>query len=132
MQETTDEAGKLRQRVKALHRPDKRGRYPRELKAELLSYARGRWEAGVPTRQIGEELGLRSSTLVGWRKALRRGASDSACPRDVASRMRRAIVVQDSRWPAAPSVGLTLHLRGGHRVEGLSTAELSQVLKELW
>jgi FixJ family two-component response regulator len=44
-----------------------RGRYPAELREQLIDYARQRWAAGASNRLVAEELGVNGHTLSYWR-----------------------------------------------------------------
>ena len=120
MENQSVEAACLRRVLSEVRRSGSRGRYPRELKARILRYAQVRWSAEATTRTVALEVGLKYATLVEWRAALGRKAKSPE--------LRRIHLVAEAK---PRGLAPTLHLKGGHYVEGLTLQQLASLVKEL-
>lgn len=90
-----------------------RGRaYPKDLRAEVVEYARTRRAAGIRLEALGIELGLPWRTIARWLPAVR------------AKRFRRIEIVDARR-------DLVVHGPHGLRVEGLDLDGVAELLRRL-
>ena len=121
-----DQLEELRSRINNLpHNADGRRRYTAPLKRDLIAYARARQAEGWVQRQIADALGVSKATLCCWVGKRKKRAAASA--KSKASRIRPVAVTLAMSRSSSPS----LVLASGHRVEGLSFAELITMAKGL-
>ena len=120
-----DQLEKLRSRIDDVpHNADGRRRYTAPLKRDLIAYARARQAEGWIQRRIAEALGVSKATVCCW--IGKRGKRSAAAKTKVA-RIKPVAVTLPVRRSSSPS----LVLASGHRVEGLSVAELITLVKAL-
>ena len=125
---TTDE---LKQAIAALSAVKQRRRYPAQLRAEVLRHARARMSAGVSLRAVCEELDVGEPTLTRFLNAekpvpvLAPAPSPSPKP---APKFARVRVVEKV---AAPTTAISVKGPCGLIIEGLATAQLAELVREL-
>lgn len=100
-----------------------RRRYDKKLRKRLVDFARAEQAQGQPIIKIAKELGIREQVLGTWLRSEERPAPI------------RAVEVVEERpasRPVPPSSPRDLRLRlpGGAVVEGLSLADVAQLLRE--
>ena len=115
-----DEVEALRREV-GKHEKGRGKRYPIELKAKLVAYAKQRRAAGADFATIGEELGLRHKTVRQWCSEAERGSALAAVP-------TRAVPVE---VVAEGRSSLAIVSPSGFRLEGLDMAEAVAALRAL-
>jgi transposase-like protein len=109
-------AGSLRVAL-ASHEAGRGKRYPRELKARIIEFARARREDGTSWAQIAEDLGIAFETVRRWCLA-----AEPATPRS----MVPVRVVADGADRT-----VTIGSPAGYRIEGLTLREAVAVLRAL-
>jgi len=91
-------------------------RYPSELKASILEYARFQRRQEISQAEIAAELGLALTTLKNWLYV------------DHPKAKLKPVIVSSASHPISSVVLITRH---GHRVEGLDVAGMAQLLRGL-
>ena len=115
----TDPA-ELRRQVAALGRRGRGGRFPEELRAALIVYARQQRGRGDVLRKIARSTGVSAGTIQRWT------VSDGETARS------QALVPVVVREQGAVLAGaLTLKAPGGYQVEGLSVVTAAELLLRL-
>ena len=93
-----------------------RNRYPAVLRSEAVAFLQARVAQGVKEGQVAEELGVDARTLRGW-------AGQATEPKAM---FRRVEMVAESKQASVVVYG-----PAGIRIEGLSVAELVEVMRGL-
>lgn len=101
-------------------------RYPAELVAFAVQHAQAARASGRSMHAAAGELGVSVTTLSTW-------AAQRSEPSETEHGRLREVVVQEERSKAAPSEarGLELVTARGHKVHGLTVAELAALLRAL-
>ena len=116
---TTDE---LKQAIAALSAVKQSRRYPAQLRAEVLRHTRAKLSAGVSLSAVCDELDIGEPTLTRFLHA------EKPAPK-VAQSFARVRVVE--RKPATSTTALTVKGPCGLVIEGLTTAELAELVRSL-
>jgi hypothetical protein len=116
----TDEGNLLRSEVLNL-RPDKRRRYPDELRARILEWLTRATKSGWTDADCGKVLGIQTYRFQLWRREQR-----AAIQRQETTALVR---VETEQVTSASSI--TLITPTSYRVEGLMFEELLRLLREL-
>lgn len=113
------EISKLKREIGRAPRNERgRRRYGQDLRGRVVDLAE-RWRSeGQPMAKLARELGLRNSLLSEWRRKL---------PSE--TRVRSVEVMPDPSSSPAPAA-LTMKLRGGATIEGLSLEDVASLLRE--
>ena len=114
-----DEGKQIRSEVTKL-RPDKRRRYPEELRARILDWVGRATAAGMMEQECSKAIGVKTWRFTLWRRAAM--AKPRAEP--------LALVKIETPSETGPSC-LSLVAPSGHRVEGLVLAQIIVLLREL-
>ena len=109
----------LRAEISRQRKGGTRARYPEDLKARVLEFARRRHAEGGSFLSIVKELGLCHATFSLWKRAERQG--------QVLPKLRRVVVAE-----RAPTGDRVYSVEGprGLRVTGLSLDEVKALLRE--
>jgi len=105
-------------------RPSRGSRYPESLRAEAVEIVSGELVRGVGLSAVGGDLGVSAGTLRRWIEASPRRAGQLRAVEVVAS-------TESPREDGGRREGLVLVTANGHRVEGLSLAEVALLLEAL-
>lgn len=126
----SEEAAALQPEISKL-RTDKRRRYPDELKQRILAWADRAIASGIDVQNCGRMIGLKRGDRI---KKWQRAATEGKGPRSTVVAAKR----DDKAVPLVPvavetsDVGqLVLVMSTGHRVEGLSFAQVRELLTVL-
>lgn len=119
---TVLDEGKLIRNEVAKLRPDKRRRYPDELRARILDWVERAVSAGMIEPECSKLIGVKTWRFVLWRRLMARLEEVGPKPRALVP-----IVVTD---PLVSSL-LTVVAPSGYRVEGLSLAQVVELLRGL-
>ena len=111
-----DEGKLIRSEVAKL-RPDKRRRYPDELRARILDWVSRATASGVLESECSKAIGVKQWRFTMWRRL------------PLAQRETVALVRVET--PAAPLAQLTVVTPNGIRVEGVGLDEVVRLLREL-
>ena len=143
-----DEAKQIRNEVAKL-RPDKRRRYPEELRRRILNWVERATDAGQLEHECSKLIGVKAWRLTLWRRLETRMAQAEADARKAEAELRMAKAKPDveaemgaaeaeplALVPIAVSglaMGspLSLVAPSGYRVEGLSLEQVAALLREL-
>lgn len=130
-----DEGKLLRQEVAKL-RPDKRRRYPDKLRARILDWVDRATAGGMTEPECSRFLGFKTWRFVMWRrKAMRHAALElepaAAEPAPQVQEAEPLALVPIEVVGLPMSAAITLVAPSGHRVEGLSLAQIAELLREL-
>jgi hypothetical protein len=128
---TTTSLENLRSRVAEAPRNRRQRIYDDALKAELLSYARGRVAQGLAVAPVAREIGLSLHTLYGWLTA---PAAMPASKQPVrrAAALRPVQVVEPVKAPRAERDSrAVIVLATGIRIEGVRLGDIARLVKEL-
>ena len=106
---------------------DGRRRYTALLKRDLVAFAREQQKAGWTQRQIAEALDISKATVCCW--VGNKGTGAKKKRKSVKASPLKVVKVQAVKATSVSSP--TLLLASGHRVEGLSFAQLLRLAKEL-
>ena len=108
--------------VSGLGRRGRTTRIPDEVRAAVLTYARGERERGVKWREIARTVGLSESVLARWMSGERRHRQSA-----------RIVPVRVAlpRTSIAAAGGVTLVSPSGYRVEGLAMIDALEALQTL-
>ena len=90
-------------------------RYPKELRALAIAWARVRREEGVTWRRVAERIGLRTETVRRW-------CASEAEPRATPGLVPVEVVATDRVAVVSPT---------GWRLEGLSVADAARLVRSL-
>ena len=113
-----DEGKQLKSEVAKL-RPDKRRRYPGELRGRILDWVARAEVAGLPIYECGRMLGINTWRFQLWRQEVR----------GLEEKQPLALVPIETPLPLASMVVVVAP--SGHRVEGLSLQQVALLLQEL-
>jgi transposase-like protein len=91
--------------------------YPEAARTAAVDWAERRQREGHGWVSIASELGVSPTTLRKWQQE-RRGTSSSFCPVKIVE-------------PASSTRGIVVHAPGELRIEGLSVAELAELVRRL-
>lgn len=97
-------------------RPDKRRRYPADLRRRILDWVARAETAGLPIYECGRTLAIKTWRFQMWRAAKEEPQPLALVPIETPLRFASTVVV------VAPS---------GHRVEGLALDQVVALLREL-
>jgi hypothetical protein len=111
-----DEAKLIRAEVAKL-RPDKRRRYPDELRARILDWVTRATAAGVFEHECSKAIGVKTWRFTTWRKM------PAARPESLA-----LVPIETAPMASAPLAVVT---PSGYRVEGLALDQIVSLLREL-
>jgi hypothetical protein len=130
-----DEGKLLRNEVAKL-RPDKRRRYSDKLRARILEWVERATADGMTEPECSKFLGVKTWRFVLWRRKAVRQATpkpETATPepRPLAQESEPLALVPIEVTGLAMNAGLTVVAPSGHRVEGLSLAQVAELLREL-
>jgi len=115
-----EEGKQIRSEVAKL-RPDKRRRYPDELRARILDWVGRATAGGMWEHECTKAIGVKTNRLTSWRRAA------PARPKQ-----KPLALVQIETTPVElGSSGLSVVTSSGHRVEGLVLAQVVTLLREL-
>ncbi|RKG47903.1 hypothetical protein D7X30_41255 [Corallococcus sp. AB011P] len=123
-------AAKLKQEVEGQRSRGTRWRFDEDFRARAVAYLRARQAEGGTQEEAAREMGLSSWTLSRWGRQggpVRRGRPARVSP-ETSTAAFHAVAVK--REEEAEGV-LVVHGPGGVRVEGLSVAQVVEVLKGL-
>jgi len=131
---TPFDEGKLLRREVVKLRPDKRRRYPAELRQRILSWVDRVTDAGGTECECAKILGVKTWRFTAWRRWDAREAQDaqraSEAPRAAASPEPLALVpVEVPAFSMMPNPAIVTP--AGYRIEGLSLEQMVAVLREL-
>jgi hypothetical protein len=116
-----DETKQLRNDVAKL-RPDKRRRYPDELRRRILSWVDRGTDAGQLESECAKAIGVKTWRFTMWRRMEAREATPA----------REPLALVQIEAPALPmSSALCLVGPSGYRVEGLTLDQVAALLREL-
>lgn len=116
-----DEAKQLRGEIAKL-RPDKRRRYPDDLRRRILGWVERATDAGQLEHECSKAIGVKTWRFRMWRQQEVHAARLEANP----------LALVPVELPAmATSVGISLVAPSGYRVEGLSLEQLVALLRGL-
>ena len=116
-----DEGKQIRSEVAKL-RPDKRRRYPDQLRAQILDWVGRAMAAGMTEHECSRAIGVKTWRFTMWR---RRAATVKSKDESV------ALVQIEPSSIAFGSSGLSFVTPSGHRVDGLVLAQVIVLLREL-
>jgi len=126
-----DEGKVLRREVEKL-RPDKRRRYPEELRRRILSWVERAMDAGMQEHECSKMLGVKAWRFTMWRRREARTARVEVTAKVEAEPSAKPLALVPIEVPSLPPiVGLSLVTPSGYRVEGLSLEQLAALLPEL-
>ena len=112
----SDEAHKLRTDIVRLGQARGR-RYPPKMKALILAFVERAKDAGVSLTVCCRQLGIPAKTLRVWRDEMRGGELKALVP----------VVVDEQR----PWSTLSVVAPNGYRIDGLSTGQAIEIMREL-
>ena len=125
------QAAELRVRVEAFaRRRSHRGqRYPKDLRADLVEYARSREQEEASLREVEEEVGVRHETLRRWLEA----SGEASSPSTGFIPVKRVVDREDGSPPEARQQdgGLTVVSPGGWRIEGATRADVIELMRSV-
>lgn len=123
-----DEAKQLRSEIAKL-RPDKRRRYPEELRQRILAWVARAAGAGQLESDCSKAIGVKTWRFTMWRRL---EASDLARGREPRGPGGEPLALVPIEVPMMPgSDGLSVVSPSGYRVEGLSLQQVATLLREL-
>lgn len=114
----SEEAKQIRSEVLKL-RPDKRRRYPGELRRRILDWVGRATAAGMMVHECSKAIGVKTWRFTLWRRAEQRS------PRD------ESLALVPVETPPVAMSGITLVAPSGYRVEGLGVEQVAALLREL-
>jgi hypothetical protein len=115
-----DEGRQLRSEVAKL-RPDRRRRYPDDLRRRILDWVGRAETSGIPIYDCSKTLGIKTWRFQMWRR-------DAAAAREAEP---VAMVRVETPPEILPPSGLTVVMPTGHRIEGLGLEQVIALLREL-
>ena len=115
-----DEGKQIRSGVAKL-RPDKRRRYPDELRARILDWVGRATAAGMMEHECSKAIGVKTWRFTLWRRAA------MAKPKEESLAL---VQIETPQVELGPS-SLSMVAPSGHRVEGLVLAQVIVLLREL-
>lgn len=116
-----DEAKQIRTEVAKL-RPDKRRRYPEELRRRILDWVGRATATGQLESECSKAIGVKAWRFTMWRRWHARASEPEAQP---------LALVQVGVQALTGSSTISLVAPSGYRVEGLSIEQLAALLREL-
>lgn len=117
-------ATRLREAIAALGRTKRNTPVPSLLRAEVMAYVAEQRRQGAGWASLAKAVGLSASGLKRW--------SEGTAPREAATpRLRRVRLRAERSVVEAGGGSLTLVVREGHRLEGLSRADAVAILRAL-
>lgn len=119
-----DEAKQLRSEIARL-RPDKRRRYPTDLKARILDWHARATAASMYEAEAAKILGIKSWRVTMWQRAATRAARATGLATEPLALVR--VETPD----LLPVTSLTVVTPSGHRVEGLGLTQVVALLREI-
>lgn len=119
-----DETKQLRNEVAKL-RPDKRRRYPDELRRRILSWVDRATDAGQLESACSKAIGVKTWRFTMWRKLEAREAREATAEREPLA------LVPIAAPTLLMSSALCLVAPSGYRVEGLTLDQVAALLREL-
>jgi len=123
-----DEAKQLRSEIAKL-RPDKRRRYPEELRQRILAWVARAVASGQLESDCSKAIGVKTWRFTTWRRL---EASELARSREPQGPGREPLALVPIEVPMMPaSAGLIVVSPSGYRVEGLSLEQATTLLREL-
>ena len=117
-----DEGQALRAEVAKL-RPDKRRRYPDELRASILNWVARATASGTPESDCAKTLGMKTWRFKLWRRGQAVGTRQSD--------ESLALVQLDVQSTSGHASAITLVAPSGYRIEGLRLDQVIALLREL-
>jgi hypothetical protein len=130
-----DEGKLLRNEVAKL-RPDKRRRYSDQLRARILEWVEHATADGMTEPECSKFLGVKTWRFVLWRRqAVRQATLEpkpvAPEPRPLAHESEPLALVPIEVTGLPMGATLSVVAPSGHRVEGLSLAQIAELLREL-
>lgn len=139
-----DEAKQIRNEVAKL-RPDKRRRYPEELRRRILNWVERATDAGQFEHECSKLIGVKAWRFTQWRRLETRMAQAEAAARTAKAEPEvRTATVEERTAEAEPLALVPIAVSGlamgsaisfvapsGYRVEGLSLEQAAALLREL-
>lgn len=113
-----DQVRQLREALETAERTGAGRPYPPALRRAVVMHHREREREGASVRQVAEELGVSGASLVRWSRTEQEGSHGFRAIELVAEPVRRAS-------------GAVVHGPCGLRVEGLTVAEIAELLERL-
>lgn len=133
---TVIDEGKLLRNEVAKLRPDKRRRYSDKLRARILGWVERATADGMTEPECSRFLGVKTWRFVMWRRAaVRRDTLEAKPPvpelepEPVEPESLALVPIEVTGLPM--SAAITLVAPSGHRVEGLTLAQIAELLREL-
>lgn len=128
-----DEGKLLRNEVAKL-RPDKRRRYSDKLRAQILAWVERATADGMTEPECSKFLAVKTWRFVMWRRAaerqaLRKPKTARLESPECESESLALVPIEVTGLPM--STALVVVAPSGHRVEGLSLAQVAELLREL-
>ena len=121
----------LRRRIDATpvnHRG--RRKYTAALRSDIVAYLKAGIAEGRSQAAMAKELSIHQATFSEWLEPRKGRAKKSGSKKNAIARVEVA-TVSEHPSPTPHSTELTLALRGGHRVEGLTVEGLATLLRAL-
>jgi hypothetical protein len=130
-----DEGKLLRNEVAKL-RPDKRRRYPDKLRSQILAWVERATADGMTEPECSKVLAVKTWRFVLWRRAAARQAvvkpeAITPAPKPLTHESEPLALVPIEVTGLPMGATLSVVAPSGHRVEGLSLAQVAELLREL-
>ena len=116
-----EKAATLKRAVDSVDRRYRSQAYPADIRQRVVAYTQTRRARGESWRRIGRSVGLRAETVRRWCAEATPGPTTALVP----------VEVSDAARASTPAPGPVLVSPGGWRVEGLSLAEVAELVGRL-
>ena len=125
-----DEGKQIRSEVARL-RPDKRRRYPDELRMRILNWVDRSTTAGMMEHECSKAIGVKTYRFTLWRRAAASRRTEQVATRKPRTESLALVRIETPLVQvAAPTLSVVVG-PSGHRVEGLELAQVVVLLREL-